>query len=76
MASRTWRLGEFLVEAETRDELEPRAHEAKIDASRFLSAGTAIVDSGLASGAESNSLLAPTARPRSTSCVRVRSGMS
>ena len=59
MASQTRRLGEFLVEAETRDELEPRAHEAKIDASRFLSAGTAIVDSGLASGAESNSLPAP-----------------
>src|SRR5208337_1895790 len=54
VASRTWRLGEFLVDAETPNELEPRAHEAKIDASRFLSAGTAIVDSGLASGAQSN----------------------
>ena len=55
MASRTWRLGEFLVEAETCNKLEPRAHEAKIHASRFLSAGKEIVDSGLASGAESNS---------------------
>ena len=35
-----------MVEAENRNELEPRAHEAKIDASRFLSAGKAIADSG------------------------------
>ena len=32
-----------MVDAENPNELEPRAHEAKIDASRFLSAGTAML---------------------------------
>src|SRR5208337_879443 len=56
LASRAWKRGEFLVEAENRNELEPRALEAKNDVSRCLPAGKEIVASGLASGAESNSL--------------------
>ncbi len=48
-----------MVDAEYRNELEPRAFEAKTDVSRFLPAGKEIVASGLASGANRIPLLAP-----------------
>src|SRR5271157_641539 len=69
-ASRAWKRGEFLVEARNRNELEPRALEAKSDVPRCLPAGKEFIDSGLASGAESNSL--PGALPQGRDSRRAR----